>query len=94
MNSGLRPGERALLQQIEQRKQEQRTARKKARKRQRRKAAAVAAVAVEDQKKCRNYRRRFERIREQKRKGYKLSQAKILDEQMTEIEDGIRAYCS
>jgi hypothetical protein len=93
MSSGLRPGEQALLQDIKQRQQEQRAARSKARKQQRKKAAKVAALTAKQQQKCKSYQRRFDRIREQRRKGYKLSQARILDEQMVEAENGMREYC-
>lgn len=90
---GLRPGEQALLQDIRKRRQAERAARKKARQRQRKKAARVAASTAENQQKCENYQRRFNNIREQRRRGYKLSQKKVLNQQMAEVEQGIRTYC-
>jgi hypothetical protein len=91
--NGLRPGEQALLQQIEQREQARGIEREKARKRQRKRAARLAALAAENRKKCEKLQHRLDSIREQRRQGYALSQARILDQQMADTEQGMRTYC-
>jgi len=91
--SGLRPSERALLQDIRQREQQQRVERRKARRQQRKQAARAAAVEADKRRQCEESRRRFARLREQRRKGYKLSQAAVLDQQMADAEQNIRTYC-